>query len=56
MMMRQKNRTALIFMALFLFSANATTLALLSLGWIGAPFNRIELQQHWDDFAQSDPR
>jgi hypothetical protein len=30
-MMRQKNRTALIFMALFLFSANAATLALLTL-------------------------
>lgn len=29
-MTRQKNRTALIFMALFLFSANAATLALLA--------------------------
>jgi hypothetical protein len=30
-MMRQKNRTTLIFMALFLFSANAATLMLLAL-------------------------
>ena len=31
MMLRQKNRTTLIFMALFLSSANAATLVLLAL-------------------------